>query len=110
MNKTISPIKPLLDQDGHLQNHLDWTPEIAQAIAQQDGLTLTSDHLLILYAVQKFYQQFGYAPATRPLIKFLMKELGNHINNAQLMQDFHTGLVARTLARLAGLPKPPNCL
>lgn len=100
----------LLDQDGHLQNYLDWTPEIAQLMAQKDGLILGPAQLTVLYAVQKFYQQFGYAPATRPLIKFLIKELGEQVTNAQLMQDFQTGLVARTLARLAGLPKPANCL
>lgn len=110
MNVIAPEHKPLLDQDGHLQNHLDWTPEIAQLMAQQDGLTLTPAHLATLHAVRKFYQQFGYAPATRPLIKFLIKELGDQISNAQLMQDFQTGLVARTLARLAGLPKPANCL
>lgn len=110
MNSINSEHELLLDQDGHLQNYLDWTPEIAQIMAQKEGLTLTAAHLSILFAVQKFYQQFGYAPATRPLIKFLIKELGDQISNAQLMQDFQTGLVARTLARLAGLPKPANCL
>ncbi|RYY79546.1 MAG: TusE/DsrC/DsvC family sulfur relay protein [Moraxellaceae bacterium] len=110
MNNTTSAHELLLDQDGHLQNYLDWTPDVAQLMAQKQGLTLTSEHLTILYAVQKFYQQFGYAPATRPLIKFLIKELGDQISNAQLMQDFQTGLVARTLSRLAGLPKPANCL
>lgn len=110
MNSINSEHELLLDQDGHLQNYLDWTPEIAQIMAQNEGLTLTAAHLSILFAVQKFYQQFGYAPATRPLIKFLIKELGDQISNAQLMQDFQTGLVARTLARLAGLPKPANCL
>ena len=98
------------DQDGHLQNHLHWTPEVALLLAQQDGLSLDEQHLLVLATVRKFYDRFEYAPATRPLIKFLMKELGDHISNAQLMQDFQTGLVARTLARLAGLPKPANCL
>lgn len=99
-----------LDQDGHLQNHLDWTPQVAQWMADRDGLLLTEQHLLVLSSVREFYARFGYAPATRPLIRFLMKELGDHISNAQLMQDFQTGLAARTLARLAGIPKPANCL
>ncbi len=99
-----------LDEDGHLQNHLDWSAEVAQIMATKEGLTLTHSHLEILLAVRDFYTRFGYAPATRPLIKFLIKQLGSHISNAQLMQDFQTGLVARTLARLAGLPKPANCL
>ena len=99
-----------LDEDGHLQNHLDWSPEVAQLMAQKEDLALNHSHIEILLTVREFYQRFGYAPATRPLIKFLIKQLGEHISNAQLMQDFKTGLVARTLARLAGLPKPANCL
>lgn len=98
------------DEDGHLQNHLDWTPEVAQLLAAKDGLLLNEQHLLVLNTVREFYVRFEYAPATRPLIKFLIKELGEQVSNAQLMQDFQTGLVARTLARLAGLPKPANCL
>ena len=99
-----------LDQDGHLQNHLDWSPEVAQIMAEKEGLTLEHSHIEILLTVREFYARFGYAPTTRPLIKFLVKQLGDDINNAKLMQDFATGLVARTLARLAGLPKPTNCL
>ncbi|MFW2734629.1 TusE/DsrC/DsvC family sulfur relay protein, partial [Acinetobacter baumannii] len=49
-------------------------------------------------------------PATRPLIKFLMKTVSPDINNAVLQQKFNTGLVARHLSRLAGIPKPANCL
>lgn len=100
----------VLDQDGHLVDYLSWTPQVAQIMAAQDQLSLNEQHMQVLLAVRDFYQRFGYAPATRPLIKFLIKQLGDHISNAQLMQDFQTGLVARTLARLAGLPKPTNCL
>lgn len=101
---------PPLDGDGHLVNHLDWTPEIACYMAAQEGLLLNEQHLLILQQVREFYQRFAHAPATRPLIRFLVKQLGDQISNAQLMADFQTGLVARTLSRLAGLPKPANCL
>lgn len=99
-----------LDQDGHLQNHLDWSVEVATQMAAKDDLILNDSHIEILLTVREFYERFEYAPATRPLIKFLIKQRGDHISNAQLIQDFQTGLVARTLARLAGLPKPANCL
>jgi tRNA 2-thiouridine synthesizing protein E len=39
-----------------------------------------------------------------------MKTVGPEIDNAMLQQRFHTGLVARHLSRLAGIPKPANCL
>ncbi len=66
--------------------------------------------LEVLQAVRQFYQQFGHSPATRPLIKFLMKTVSPEINNALLQEKFNTGLVARHLSRLAGIPKPANCL
>lgn len=99
-----------LDQDGHLVDYTIWTPEVAQELANSLELELTDWHLNILHAVRQFYQQFGHSPATRPLIKFLMKSVSPDINNAMLQEKFNTGLVARHLSRLAGVPKPANCL
>jgi len=99
-----------LDQDGHLVDYTIWTPEVAQELANSLELELTDWHLNILHAVRQFYQQFGHSPATRPLIKFLMKNVSPDINNAMLQEKFNTGLVARHLSRLAGVPKPANCL
>ena len=99
-----------LDQDGHLVDHTVWNTEVAQQLADSLDITLTDWHLEILNAVRQFYQQFGHSPATRPLIKFLMKTVNPEINNAILQERFNTGLVARHLSRLAGVPKPANCL
>jgi len=102
--------QPPLDQDGHLAQYSDWTPTVAQWLAEQYALQLTDEHLQVLMAMREFYQRFDHAPATRPLIKFLMQRLGSEMTNAHLMALFNTGLVARSLAKLAGLPKPANCL
>ena len=99
-----------LDQDGHLVDHRIWTPEIAQTLANSLDLQLTDWHFEILFALRKFYADYGYAPATRPLIKYLSKTVNPEISNQLLMLKFNTGLVARHLTRLSGLPKPPNCL
>ncbi|AYA04587.1 TusE/DsrC/DsvC family sulfur relay protein [Acinetobacter sp. WCHAc010034] len=99
-----------LDQDGHLADYSIWSESVAQELAKSLELELTPWHFEILQAVRQFYQQFGHAPATRPLIKFLMKTVNADINNAVLQEKFNTGLVARHLSRLAGVPKPANCL
>lgn len=99
-----------LDQDGHLLDYTIWTPEIAQELANSLPVELTEWHFSVLNGVRQFYQQFGHSPATRPLIKYLNKMVDEHIDNALLMQRFNTGLVARHLSRLAGIPKPANCL
>jgi tRNA 2-thiouridine synthesizing protein E len=99
-----------LDQDGHLIDHAIWDTAVAQELAKSLDLELSEWHIKILMAVRQFYQQFGHSPATRPLIKFLMKTVGPEIDNAVLQERFNTGLVARHLSRLAGIPKPANCL
>ncbi|MEG1272357.1 MAG: TusE/DsrC/DsvC family sulfur relay protein [Acinetobacter sp.] len=99
-----------LDQDGHLVDYTIWNENVAQELASKLDLELTPWHFQILQAVRQFYHQFGHSPATRPLIKFLMKTVSSDINNAVLQEQFKTGLVARHLSRLAGIPKPPNCL
>jgi tRNA 2-thiouridine synthesizing protein E len=101
---------PALDSDGHLADHQQWSVDVAQQMAAQDQLILGEDQFRVLLAVRAFYARFSHVPATRPLIRYLMQQLGPEYDNARLMADFQTGLVARTLARLAGLPKPPNCL
>ena len=99
-----------LDQDGHLVDYTLWNEEVAQQLAERLEIELSPWHFEVLTAVRQFYAQFGHAPSTRPLIKFLMKTVSPEINNAILQEKFNTGLVARHLSRLAGVPKPANCL
>lgn len=99
-----------LDQDGHLVDYTIWNEVIAQQLAQTLELELSDWHMQVLLAVRQFYQQFGHSPTTRALIKYLIKTVDADMTNALLQEKFNTGLVARHLSRLAGLPKPANCL
>ncbi|WP_296403691.1 TusE/DsrC/DsvC family sulfur relay protein [Psychrobacter sp.] len=100
-----------LDKEGHLIDHSLWTPTVAQHLADTLSVTLTEEHYLILQQVRKFHVEFNHPPSTRPLIKYLMQTLPEmQISNQLLQQMFNTGLVARHVNRIAGLPKPPNCL
>lgn len=108
---STTAINVALDQDGHLCDHTIWTPEIAQQLADTLDVNLSAEHLQILQQVRAFFDKFNHAPATRPLIKWLQQTLPEQdISNQQLQQLFNTGLVARHVNRLSGLPKPPNCL
>ncbi len=100
-----------LDEDGHLCDYNQWSMEVAQQLADTLEITLSEEHQQILAVVRDFFVKFQHPPATRPLIKYLQQELPNQdINNQKLQQLFNTGLVARHVNRIAGLPKPPNCL
>ncbi len=100
-----------LDDDGHLANHLDWTPEVAQMLANTLNITLTDVHYRVLAQVRLFFETYHHSPSTRPLIKHLAATLPeDNLDNARLQHLFNTGLVARHVNRIAGLPKPANCL
>lgn len=107
----LPPTKLTLDADGHLGDHTLWTPAIAQHLADTLNIELTDVHYRILIQVRAFFDQYHHSPTTRPLIKYLSTSLANdEIDNTKLQRLFNTGLVARHINRLAGLPKPPNCL
>lgn len=100
-----------VDADGHLTRIEDWTPEIAALLAARDGLALTDRHVAILQAAREFHARYQRVPATRALLKHLGQSLGpEYADSILMMQLFGGGAIARTVARLAGLPKPPNCL
>ena len=104
-------INVALDPDGHLCDHTIWTPAIAQQLANTLDVDLDTERLAVLQQVRAFFAKFNHAPATRPLIKWLQQTLPeDDISNQKLQQLFNTGLVARHVNRLSGLPKPPNCL
>ncbi|PNK59447.1 TusE/DsrC/DsvC family sulfur relay protein [Psychrobacter sp. FDAARGOS_221] len=100
-----------LDNEGHLVDHTLWSEAVAQQLADILDVSLTTEHYAVLHKVREFHNNFNHPPSTRPLIKYLMKTLPDQdISNQKLQQMFNTGLVARHVNRIAGLPKPPNCL
>lgn len=111
MSPKTTPDNLPLDDDGHLVDHLVWTPDVAQVLADTLNITLTAVHHRILIQTRAFFEQYHHSPTTRPLIKHLKHTLpDDDIDNAKLQTLFNTGLVARHVNRIAGLPKPPNCL
>ncbi|KQB54516.1 sulfur relay protein TusE [Pseudomonas endophytica] len=103
--------KPIaLDKDGYLLDLNDWSAEVAQALAAQAQIELSPDHWEILELLRSFYQTFELSPATRPLIKYTAQKLGPEKGNSLHLNRLFNGTPAKLAAKLAGLPKPTNCL
>ncbi|OZY30435.1 TusE/DsrC/DsvC family sulfur relay protein [Pseudomonas lundensis] len=99
-----------LDKDGYLADLNDWSPEMATALAMQNDIELTPDHWEILQLLRNFYEEFQLSPATRPLIKYTALKLGAEKGNSLHLNRLFNGTPAKLAAKLAGLPKPTNCL
>ncbi|MEE4308697.1 TusE/DsrC/DsvC family sulfur relay protein [Pseudomonas viridiflava] len=99
-----------LDKDGFLKDLNDWSMDVAHALACEEGLTLTADHVEILELLRAFYAEFQLSPATRPLIKYTALKLGAEKGNSMHLNRLFNGTPAKLAAKLAGLPKPTNCI
>ncbi|SBS28830.1 Sulfurtransferase TusE [Marinomonas spartinae] len=99
-----------LDEEGYLLNLDDWTPELAEALAAKEDLTLSSEHWEIIHLLRHFYQQFEVSPAMRPLVKAVTKELGPEKGKSIYLMKLFPGSPPKLAAKIAGLPKPANCL
>ena len=111
MSTLIAAGKTLqLDKHGFLQNLDDWSPEVAAVLAEQEGIVLSDAHWEIIELLRSFYAEFQLAPATRPLIKYAAARLGPEKGNSMQLNLLFKGTPAKLAAKLAGLPKPSNCL
>ena len=99
-----------LDKDGYLLDLADWSAEVAYALAAREEIDLSPEHWEILELLRGFYQEFQLSPATRPLIKYTALKLGPDKGNSLHLNRLFKGTPAKLAAKLAGLPKPTNCL
>ncbi|WP_116817179.1 TusE/DsrC/DsvC family sulfur relay protein [Pseudomonas syringae] len=99
-----------LDKDGFLQDLSDWSLDVAHALSAEEGIELSAEHLEILELLRGFYAEFQLSPATRPLIKYTTLKLGAEKGNSMHLNRLFNGTPAKLAAKLAGLPKPTNCI
>ena len=99
-----------LDQDGYLLELDEWSPAVAEALAAREEIVLAAEHREILDLLRRFYAEFQLSPATRPLIRYVAQQLGTEKGNSMHLNRLFHGTPAKLAAKLAGLPKPTNCI
>lgn len=99
-----------LDKEGFLKNLEDWNEEVALKLAQQEQIALSEQHWEIIKSVRNFYNTYQMSPSMRALVKHIQKTLGPEKGQSiYLLQLFPTS-PAKYVSKIAGLPKPANCM
>lgn len=106
MTKNISNV----DDQGFLLDLSVWTETLAEEIALSEGIHLTSAHWEIIFLLREFYQEFDISPAMRILVKQTKLKLGADKGNSHYLLSLFPGSPAKIASKIAGLPKPTNCL
>ncbi|MBZ5487844.1 TusE/DsrC/DsvC family sulfur relay protein [Halomonas aquamarina] len=99
-----------MDPEGYLVDQTQWSEAVAELLADDEGLTLTEKHWEIIRVVRDFYHRYEMAPAMRPLVKATRNALGDEKGTSIYLMSLFPGSPPKRIARLAGLPKPTNCL
>ena len=97
--------KPVeLDAEGFFQKPEQWTEDMADEIAAQNGIDhLTERHWQVIKFMRESYLETGTAPSIRTLGK------ASGVPIKELYQLFPKG-PAKLAAKIGGIPKPRGCI
>ena len=98
------------DKEGFLRELGDWSPEVATDIAAREGIVLSDAHWELLQLLRDYYAQYDASPAMRALVKYCRLKLGDEKGKSIYLMSLFPGSPAKLGSKLAGLPKPDNCL
>ena len=102
---------PTRNSEGFLEDARCWTPQIAEQIAVDNGLELLPAHWEIVQFLRGFYQQHAMSPpSNRLFVKAIKEALGEDKGNSIYLMQLFPGTPAKSACRVAGLPRPTNCL
>lgn len=103
-------VLPARDSEGYLLDLADWNEEVAAALAQAEGIELTAEHWAVIELVRDFHRRYDVSPAMRVLVKRVREALGEDKGNSIHLMKLFPGSPAKLVAKIAGLPRPTNCL
>ena len=98
------------DSEGFLRDLSQWNTDVAQQIAAAENIELTAAHWEILDLLRAYYREFDSSPAMRPLVKYCAIKLGADKGKSIYLMSLFPGSPAKIGSKIAGLPKPDNCL
>ena len=99
-----------LDKHGFLKDRHAWTPEIGIAFAADEGIDMKNEHWEVVHLLRAYFEAFDASPANRALVKYVKLKLGPSKGSSIYLMSLFPGSPARVGSRIAGLPKPKNCL
>ena len=101
---------PPLDKEGYLIDLNDWSTAVAEQLARAENISLSLAHWQIIDLLRAFYAQTDTAPAMRVLVRLAMQNLGAEQGSSVYLMGLFGGSPAKVAAKVAGLPRPTNCL
>ena len=94
---------PARDGDGYLEDMSEWTLEVAQAMAEVDGVNLNEDQWEQIMKAREYYDEFQSVPPIRKFAKYIERDQN------ELFKVWMT-CPMKPITKYGGLPKPTGCV
>jgi len=91
------------DENGNLTDPQAWNEDVAKALAAEDGIELTQEHLDVLNYLRTEYLENNEQPMERVINKGMSKIWGKKISSKDLYTLF-PGAPSKQGNKIAGLP------
>jgi tRNA 2-thiouridine synthesizing protein E len=92
-----------VNEEGFMVDSAKWTPEVAEALAEREGLELNERHWKVITFCREDAAQQGQPPGLRRISKL------SGVGTKELYQLFPKG-PGKLAAKVSGLPKPKGCI
>ena len=92
-----------LNDEGFMVDSSQWTAEVAEMLAEKEGIQLTERHWKVVTFCREDAAQQGQPPGLRRISKL------SGVGTKELYQLFPKG-PGKLAAKISGLPKPKGCI
>jgi len=99
-----------VDEEGYINNIDDWSKDVAEHLAQGEGVDLSGPHWEVINFLRDYYEEYKIAPMIRILTKAIGKKLGKDKGNTKYLYELFPAGPAKQACKIAGLPKPTGCV
>jgi TusE/DsrC/DsvC family sulfur relay protein len=102
METTIGGKEVKINDQGYLTDLSDWSREVAAAIAEEEGITLSENHWPIIEHLQEQHKQD---------VPLTIRKVGKSgIVDIKGFYALFPGGPLKKASRIAGIPKPASCI
>jgi TusE/DsrC/DsvC family sulfur relay protein len=103
MEKMIANQPVVVNEEGYLENFSQWTPEIAEAIAEEEGVGPLNDRH---WAVIKYLQEQFKAE-----VPLTIRKVGKSgVTDIKEFYELFPGGPLKKATKIAGIKKPVGCI
>ena len=100
--RTYANVSVQCNDQGYLENLNEWTKEVGNAIAEEEGITMTDKHWEVVDFIQDQY---------RNEVSLTIRKVGKSgvVSIKEFYQLFPDGPLKKS-SRISGIPKPVSCI